>query len=709
MKAMIRRKTISAAAAAVMLLTSTAGMNAYAFEDNGEYDNIFTFTADSVTADNEDGAGFKIKDTVLTINESGVYVVKGECAEGSIQVKKGTTDVVLILDNIDLTSTETSPLTIGKESEVEIVVKGSNVLKDAEDPANETSEDAEIADAFEGAAIKVKSAATATITGSGTLTVDGTECKNGIKGGATASIVVGDSGSSELTLNVNAANNGLASDGSVIVNNGNVNITASGDALKASPDEDDTESAGTVDINGGTLSINGGEDGIQADGGFTMNGGDVTITAAGGHTKTVEDGGKGIKSDSYITITGGTVDIDAADDGIHLNGTEGNEAINITGGSVTVAAGDDGIKSDYYLNIGSEDGTAVPVVTVANSNEGIEGAVINLWSGTGSVTSSDDGMNAANSDLTNFTYELNITGGEWYVDAGGDGLDSNGNMTVTGGFTEVFGSSNNGNGALDYGDHGNTFTVSGGTIVGIGMNGMAVVPTSGNYLVFGAGGGMGGGFGGRGGRGQQSQQQTGGTGISITAGTSIEIKDSQGNTVYSTTGVKNANHIVYSSDELDTSETYTLYLNGSESGTATVSQGNGQSGGFGPGGQQPDDGTGFPARPGDENVQPGDDMPTPPEDGEIPADMPTPPDGGQGQGNMFTIGDVNFDGDVNVTDVALVAANVKSIRALEGDSLMAADVNRDGSVDVTDLMLIAAHVKGIRSLEELRPEMPAQN
>ena len=61
-------------------------------------------------------------------------------------------------------------------------------------------------------------------------------------------------------------------------------------------------------------------------------------------------------------------------------------------------------------------------------------------------------------------------------------------------------------------------------------------------------------------------------------------------------------------------------------------------------------------------------------------------------------GDVNGDGDINVTDVVKLAAHVKSIKAISEDSLKAADVNLDGDVNVTDVVLVAAHVKGIRAL-----------
>ncbi|MBQ8967072.1 leucine-rich repeat protein [Ruminococcus sp.] len=63
-----------------------------------------------------------------------------------------------------------------------------------------------------------------------------------------------------------------------------------------------------------------------------------------------------------------------------------------------------------------------------------------------------------------------------------------------------------------------------------------------------------------------------------------------------------------------------------------------------------------------------------------------------------TLGDVNGDGDVNVTDVVLTAAHVKSIRALSDEGLKAGDINGDGDVNVTDLAALAAHVKGIRAL-----------
>ena len=64
----------------------------------------------------------------------------------------------------------------------------------------------------------------------------------------------------------------------------------------------------------------------------------------------------------------------------------------------------------------------------------------------------------------------------------------------------------------------------------------------------------------------------------------------------------------------------------------------------------------------------------------------------------FLLGDVNLDGSVNVTDIALVASHIKGIKALTGDSLKAADVDLSGQINVTDIAMIASHIKGIKAL-----------
>ena len=70
------------------------------------------------------------------------------------------------------------------------------------------------------------------------------------------------------------------------------------------------------------------------------------------------------------------------------------------------------------------------------------------------------------------------------VNASGDGIDSNGSLSVSGGVVLVSGSTNSGNGAFDY---DSSAKVTGGVVVALGSSGMAqnrnantAVPSSSN-------------------------------------------------------------------------------------------------------------------------------------------------------------------------------------------------------------------------------------
>ena len=74
---------------------------------------------------------------------------------------------------------------------------------------------------------------------------------------------------------------------------------------------------------------------------------------------------------------------------------------------------------------------------------------------------------------------LRFEGGYTVVNSGGDGLDSNGNIEQSGGRVVVFGPSDNGNGAIDYGDgKENAFTFTGGELLAVGSSGMMQTVTS---------------------------------------------------------------------------------------------------------------------------------------------------------------------------------------------------------------------------------------
>ena len=637
----------------VLLLSLCPAGIAYAAELPASR-NTFAFSETGVTASDSALSGFQINGTSLQINESGVYTITGSCAEGSISVKKGTTGVTLILEELTLGCSTTAPLRCNKGTETTVYISGTVTLTDNESLENEESDD------FEGAAIKVKSEnASLTILGSGTLNING-NYKNGIKAAATAALTL-----DGPTVNITAANHGIAADHSLTIKSGTVAITAGNEGLKASPDTDDTVSAGS------------------------------------------------------ITISGGSIDITSDDDGIHADGT-----LLISGGAVTVSAGDDGIKSERELTISGGS------VTVQKSYEGMEGAAINLTGGSGRITASDDGINAANSDLTNYDFALNISGGEWYVNAVGDGLDSNGTITISGGVTEVFGAANNGNGALDS-ERGITY--NGGTILAVGMSGMAEVPSSGTYVAFGSTGMMGGGLmggmpGGMNGRqgrmpnemnGQQGQmppemngqqgrmrgsvgQQESASSLSINAGSTLVIKDSSGNTLYTAKAVRSADSVIFASEQLTEGESYTLFVDGAEIATSTASAGTGMAGGM-PAGQRPGQGQPDQLQPGQ---QPGQQSGSTDSTAQLPSAQDTPSDWAAAEvRDAISTGLVpenlqrNYQSTVNRGDVIRMFINLIEQLSGEDIDLFLAEqektIDENAFTDTSDHAALAAKALGI--------------
>ena len=466
---------ILAASMSAMLLPSVACAASESYTEQNA--TLIEFSDGSVTAAGA-YSGYEIDGTAISITEAGTYVLSGACADGSVTVKKEVTGVTLVLDGLDLTSTTTSPITINKSAEATLLAAAGseNTVADSAD-AND-----------ESAAIKVKTGGTLTLGGTGSLTVDG-NYKNGIKGAAQSSITV-----DELVLTIDAVDDGLSCDDALTILGGTLEINAGGDAVKASPDVDDetepdTVSKGDITISGGTLTLVSAADGVQADGDLNISGGTFDITANGGHETVLAEGAdscKGIKSDGTLSVTGGTFTIDSADDALHA------ADVSVTGGSFTLSTSDDAVHADNALTIGAEgNDAAVPAIVITDSYEGLEGTTVTVYSGDLDITASDDGVNAANSDIGERSdlFAIQISGGDLYICAGADGLDSNNDINMTGGTVEVYGADSGMDTAIDY---DGTSTLDGGTLFGAGMT-----PSAGTqaYVAFGStmSGGMGGG------------------------------------------------------------------------------------------------------------------------------------------------------------------------------------------------------------------------
>ncbi|PKH42180.1 protein of unknown function [Nocardioides alpinus] len=289
----------------------------------------------------------------------------------------------------------------------------------------------------------------------------------------------------------------------------------------------------------GSLTVTGrSNNGIVGKDGLVITGGTIDVTS-------VDDG---IIGKDYLVLTDGTVTVDSVGDAFKSDNTEdaGSGFVLIRGGSLTVTTEDDGIKGVQVLVAGG-------TIEVAGSNEAMEGSLIIIDDGDIELHSADDGVNVASSDDSAATdgqggmggggmeadssLHLFINGGSLEVWSSGDGLDSNGLATITGGDIVVYGPTTDGNGALDV---NGTFEVTGGTLLATGSAGMMVAPAT------------------------DSAQGWIATALSATAaaGSEVVITDDSGAEVATYTIAKDLASVVFSSAGLEQGATYTVTVDG---------------------------------------------------------------------------------------------------------------------------------------------------
>lgn len=506
-----------------------------------------------------DSQSVSIEGQTVTITEEGTYLLSGSLSDGSVVIYTDENmKVRLILNGVSINSSSSAAIYVKSADKVFITLAPDteNVLSNG--GTYETVDDNNIDSA-------IFSKSDLTLNGSGSLKVTAKE-GHGVVSKDDLVITGG-------TYNIEAASQGLSGKDSIRILDGDFTVTAGKDALHAE-NEDDKEK-GFVYIAGGTFALAFSGDGISASGDMTLLDGTYTITAGGGsengedHQEEVpggsggpgEPGGmmpsgerpqgepgekpqgepdqkpqaeseasdeseasettstKGIKANGSLAISGGTYTIYAADDGFHSNSD-----IAISGGTLTIASGDDGIHADGQVTV--SDGTIV----ISESYEGIEGSEkVLIAGGRITLTSDDDGLNSA---------VVEISGGHTEIDAEGDGIDSNGTFTVSGGETYVSGPAGDGDGALDYETDA---VITGGILIAAGSSGMTVnfgeKSTQGSILL-----------------------NTG----SQKAGTDIVLTDASGTELLSWQSSKSYASVVISCPEIVQGESYTIKAGTSE-------------------------------------------------------------------------------------------------------------------------------------------------
>ena len=352
-------------------------------KSENNYNSIISFSNSEITSS---GKGAEISGTTVTIKNSGSYLITGYSSEGNIILD--IDKVNLYLQNLDLTSKINSPILVNNKLEnIGIISLGNVTLNDLEEEENSTGE---------CAVIKIKKKSKVIFTNEKDLKLVG-KCKNVIKGGAQVNLTFDESNGEYI---IDAYKNGISSDNLIEFNGGKFTInTQTGDAIKSSPDDDDSKSLGKILINSGEFNIQSYSDVFQAKNELIIKGGKFNIkTEKGYDSKTFNKdtmSAKGFKvsnneTESIIQIYDGEFDLNTADDGFHSNGN-----MILIDGNFKIYSGDDAIHTKYHLIIGTQNQTTNPNINILYSYEAIEGASIRIYSGKINTISTDDGINAA--------------------------------------------------------------------------------------------------------------------------------------------------------------------------------------------------------------------------------------------------------------------------------------------------------------------------
>lgn len=413
--------------------------------------------------------GVTVEDDTLTITKAGTYKLSGEY-QGQIKVETADSDAVrLVLDNANITNSSGAALNVVNADEV-ILYSASGTTNTISDGADYTATGEDDPDAV------VYSKADLTIAGEGTLKVNGNH-EDGIH---TSDGLVIASG----TLEVNAANTGIKGKDYVDILGGTINVTAQQDGVKSTNDTD--EGKGWTRLSNGTVTVNAGDDGFKASRVVEISGGSLTV----------EQSDEGIEA-QYINVSGGDVNVTSADDGMNASlKTSDSESTDSSTNTSDTANQQQGSQQQGSIPDGQQSGTSNQQQQgmgqpPAMSGTSQDGTSQNGASGTAQQQNNTQnqgnqnmgqppampGGNAQDGTSQNGTtgtgqqgmgqppqggmpgggggtFEvidaaINVSGGHVTVNAEGDGIDSNGVTTLSGGTLIVNGPSQGGNAALD--------------------------------------------------------------------------------------------------------------------------------------------------------------------------------------------------------------------------------------------------------------------
>lgn len=545
-----------------------------------------TLSGDSASVS---GSGAVAEGSTVTISTAGTYIVSGNLTDGSITVTTSENDKVQIVLNSVKIASSSGPAIDIQSADTCFITLAEGTQNSLSDGSAFTSEDANAC---------IYATCDLTINDSGSLDVSG-NYRHGVFSKDDLVVYGG-------TIRVSAVEDGLNGKDSVKIGAGDISIGSGADGVKSSKstnpekgfvyvsggslsidaEDDGIQTKTYLCIAGGSIEIDAADDALHSDLEGALNGGSTTVRSGDDafHCETkleVNDGSFVVEtcSEGYeaeqVVVNGGDTNICALDDAMNASAADlSDDSESSDADTSTIApSGEPGANAAQLDgSIGAPGASSANADSNGQQNTAPQGAG-QQDSATPPELPSDDGAQGgqageAPSDLghdpdaqgrmerggqapggqggapgaSDSNCLIQINGGTVALDSQGDGVDSNGNVVITGGTLLVNGPSSDGDGAFDYDGEA---TISGGTVLMAGAVDMAQSFTSGTQAF--------------------ALVQASGS-----VGSVIEATDADGNVIATLTATKAFGCVLVSGAGVSDGDTITVSVDGAAT-TATAS------------------------------------------------------------------------------------------------------------------------------------------
>ena len=215
------------------------------------------------------GTGVEVEGSTVTITNGGTYVIAGKLNDGQIIVDSQDKEVVrLILNGVEITSSNSSPIYIKNAKKAVISLETGTTNKLSDSTSYVLEEDADEPDAT------LFSKDDLTINGTGSLIIEA-NYNHGIASKDELKIMEG-------AIEVTSVGSGIKGKDMVAIKGGDITIKATKDGIKSTNTTD--SSKGFVYIEDGNFNIVAGNDGIQAETDIKVLGGNFNLNTGGGNS-----------------------------------------------------------------------------------------------------------------------------------------------------------------------------------------------------------------------------------------------------------------------------------------------------------------------------------------------------------------------------------------------------------------------------------------